>query len=123
MHALFANKSIPKPPKRATSLSSVKFHRAHTIDLMQEFQELEAELEYMEKTDKMHPTAFRSYGPKGTFDKSSGKIQTANVVPVAKKTLTESVKTINKKLEEEDSDFTGYFYIFCDERVSWVSEF
>ena len=107
MHALFANKSIPKPPKRATSLSSVKFHRAHTIDLMQEFQELEAELEYMEKTDKMHPTAFRSYGPKGTFDKSSGKIQTANVVPVAKKTLTESVKTINKKLEEEDSDFTA----------------
>ena len=103
--------TVAKPPKRPTSLSAVKFHKAHTVDLTREFDELLAELDYMEKTDKMHPTIFRSYGPKGVFDKPSGRVPIGNDVPlgllVPKKTLSESVKKVTKKLEEEDSDFTA----------------
>jgi hypothetical protein len=103
------NKVVTKPPKRPTSFSVVKLHKSSTIDLNQEFDELLAELDYMEKTNKMYPTIQQLYGPKGTFDKSSGRIQNANVIVnkplVVKKTLTESVKHINKKLEEKDSDF------------------
>merc|ERR1711997_389934 len=100
-----ANKTITKPHKRPTSLSAVKFHKSHTINLNQEFDELLAELDFMEKTNKMHPTVFRSYGPKGTFDKSSGRIQAPAAPLVTKKTLSESIKTVTKKLEEKDSDF------------------
>ena len=102
-----ANKTITKPHKRPTSLSAVKFHKSHTINLNQEFDELLAELDFMEKTNKMHPTVFRSYGPKGTFDKSSGRIQAPAAPLVTKKTLSESIKTVTKKLEEKDSDFTA----------------
>ena len=102
-----ANKTITKPPKRPTSLSAVKFHKSHTINLNQEFDELLAELDFMEKTNKMHPTVFRSYGPKGTFDKSSGRIQAPAAPLVTKKTLAESIKTVTKKLEDKDSDFTA----------------
>ena len=105
------NKAIAKPPKRPTSFTVVKLHKSSTIDLNQEFDELLAELDYMEKTNKMHPTLQQVYGPKGTFDKSSGRVAPTNDVVkkplVVKKTLTESVKHINKKLEEKDSDFTA----------------
>merc|ERR1712183_373702 len=101
------SKAITKPHKRPTSLSAVKFHKSHTINLNQEFDELLAELDFMEKTNKMHPTVFRSYGPKGTFDKSSGRIQAPAAPLVTKKTLSENIKTVTKKLEDKDSDFTA----------------
>ena len=74
----------------------VKFHKSATNELNSEFDELIAELDYMEKTNKMFTTVSRSYGPKGTFDKSSGKMKTpVAIVPIVKKTLVESVKTLD----------------------------
>ena len=52
---------IEKPFKRPICLSKVKFHESETVDLTREFDELLAELDYMEKTNKINPTIFRSF--------------------------------------------------------------
>merc|ERR1712018_975782 len=108
VEATILYQNVKKPPKRPISLSMVKFHKSATNELNSEFDELLAELDYMEKTNKMFTTVSRTYGPKGTFDKSSGKMKTpVAIVPIVKKSLVESVKTANKKVDEKDSDFTA----------------
>ena len=108
VEATILYQNVKKPPKRPISLSMVKFHKSATNELNSEFDELLAELDYMEKTNKMHTTVFRTYGAKGVFDKTGGKIQVPVApVPTLKKSLVESVKTANKKVDEKDSDFTA----------------
>merc|ERR1712223_1235541 len=107
---MMVDPNAKKPPKKPISLSMMKLHKTATNDLNLEFDELEAELDYMHKRNIMHTTVVRTFGAKGVFDKKGGYTQpqaTVASVPAVKKTLVETVRTAKKKVEEKDSDFTA----------------